>query len=191
MLRITQRESERLDRILKDFLAFARPAPQRRVRFDLHRHLAEHLELLRRSDEVRSSHCVELSLGENEGLVEGDPDQLAQIVWNLSRNALRAMPSGGTLTLGASIETTHYAIRVADNGKGMTAEERRKLFQPFHSFFDRGTGIGMAIVYRLVTEQGGALGVETSLGRGTTITVTFPNFVSNDPSASDLQETPP
>jgi signal transduction histidine kinase len=49
----------------------------------------------------------------------------------------------------------------------------------------------MAIVYRLVTEQGGALGVETSLGRGTTITVTFPNFVSNDPSASDLQETPP
>jgi signal transduction histidine kinase len=63
---------------------------------------------------------------------------------------------------------------VIDTGRGMSEEQRANLFHPFHSFFDSGTGIGMAIVYRIVQEHGGHLGVESRPGRGTTITVELP-----------------
>lgn len=175
MLQITQRESERLDRTLKNFLAFARPRPLKSQQFDLFRTLREHLSLLQRSEEVRTGHVLELLCPRSGGLVVGDSDQVSQIVWNLSRNALRAMSDGGRLTLDATVSRESYTICLRDSGRGMSEEERTRLFQPFQSFFDGGTGIGMAIVYRLVTDQGGSITVDSAPQRGTAITVVLPN----------------
>ncbi len=172
---IILKESRRLDRTIKGFLRFARPKDSALVRFDVVELLREHFALLSNSEEVAASHELSLDLGHEPVMMIGDADQIHQILWNLSRNSLRAMPDGGTLLLrGHQSAPGTYLLQVIDSGRGMTPEERAKLFQPFQSFFDRGTGIGMSIVYRIVQEHGGRLRVESSEGKGTTITVELP-----------------
>ena len=75
---------------------------------------------------------------------------------------------------GRQLADSTYRLEFLDTGRGMSEEERRKLFQPFKSFFDGGTGIGMAIVYRIVQDHGGRLRVDSRPGAGTTITVELP-----------------
>ena len=96
-------------------------------------------------------------------MIYADLDQVSQIFWNLARNALQAMPEGGQLTVVGRIENGYYRIQFRDTGIGMTEDERARLFHPFKSFFDGGTGLGMAIVYRIVEEHGGRIRVDSEL----------------------------
>jgi len=84
------------------------------------------------------------------------------------------MPDGGKLTIRGRVEDNAYHLEVGDTGRGMTEQERANLFHPFQSFFDGGTGIGMAIVYQIVDEHGGRLSVDSAPGAGTRITVELP-----------------
>jgi two-component system, NtrC family, sensor histidine kinase PilS len=174
LLDIILKESQRLDRTIKGFLRFARPRERAVMRFDVGALLAENMALLRHSEEATGRHRFELDLRPPNAQLVADPDQVSQIFWNLARNALRAMPDGGTLTLAGRPEGESYRIEVRDTGRGMTEEQRTKLFQPFQSFFDGGTGIGMAIVYRIVQEHGGRLSIDSRPGQGTTIAVELP-----------------
>ncbi|MFQ5349722.1 MAG: ATP-binding protein [Thermoanaerobaculia bacterium] len=174
LLEITLKESQRLDRTIKSFLKFARPKERSSVRFDVAELLAENLKLLRHSSEVAENHWLELELDPTSVSLVADPDQISQIFWNLARNALRAMPDGGTLTIVGQQANSNYRISFADTGRGMDDDERARLFHPFKSFFDGGTGIGMAIVYRIVEEHGGRLTVESEPGTGSTIAVELP-----------------
>ena len=174
LIEILLKESQRLDRTIKGFLRFARPREGSLQPFDIARLLAENCELLRNSAEVSDRHRIEVKLDPPSASVIADPDQVSQIFWNLARNSLRAMPGGGTLTIVGRLTDEHYRMQVIDTGRGMTEEQRANLFHPFQSFFDGGTGIGMAIVYRIVQEHGGRLDVESRPGGGTTITVELP-----------------
>lgn len=177
LLDIILKESHRLDRTVKGFLQFARPKERSTVRFDVARLLAESVELLRNSEELSPRHRVELDLDPPSATLVADPDQVTQIFWNLARNALRAMPEGGVLRVEGKLDGRVYRVRFHDTGRGMSSEARAKLFQPFQGFFDRGTGIGMAIVYRIVHEHGGRLAVDSRPGQGTTITIELPAAV--------------
>lgn len=174
LLEILVKESQRLDRTIKGFLRFARPRERSASEFDVSRLLAENFELLRNSEEVTGGHRLELDLDPPAARLYADPDQVSQIFWNLARNALRAMPDGGTLRVVGRLAGEAYRMQVIDSGRGMTEEQRANLFHPFQSFFDGGTGIGMAIVYRIVQEHGGRLQVDSRPGGGTTITVELP-----------------
>jgi len=174
LLDILLKESQRLDRTIKGFLRFARPRERASVRFDVAALLAENLELLRNSPEMGPRHTIELDLDPPQASMVGDPDQISQIFWNLARNALRAMPAGGRLAIAGRERDGWYTLSFADTGRGMTPEERANLFHPFQSFFDSGTGIGMAIVYRIVQDHGGQLSVESAPGEGSTISVRLP-----------------
>jgi two-component system sensor histidine kinase PilS (NtrC family) len=174
LLDIIFKESQRLDRTIKGFLRFARPRERTSSRFDIAALLRENVEHLRNSPEVSPRHELGLELEPPAAELLADPDQVAQIFWNLARNALRAMPDGGALRVRGTLADASYRIEFADTGRGMTEEQRIKLFHPFQSFFDAGTGIGMAIVYRIVQEHGGQLAVESAPGSGTRITVTLP-----------------
>jgi two-component system sensor histidine kinase PilS (NtrC family) len=174
LLDILLKESQRLDRTIKGFLRFARPRERSTVEFDVAGLLAENVELLRNSPEISQEHTVELALDPPAASIVGDPDQVSQIFWNLARNALRAMPGGGRLSIVGQRRDGWYNLSFADTGRGMSAEERANLFHPFHSFFDSGTGLGMAIVYRIVQDHGGHLSVESARGQGSTITVRLP-----------------
>jgi two-component system sensor histidine kinase PilS (NtrC family) len=171
---IILKESHRLDRTIKGFLRFARPKERATSRFDIAALLAENLVLLRNSEEATGRHRFELDLEPPSAFLVGDADQISQIFWNLARNALRAMPEGGTLQLTGRLGEETYRMEFRDTGRGMSDAQRGRLFQPFQSFFDGGTGIGMAIVYRIVQEHGGRIAVETRPGEGTAIRVELP-----------------
>jgi two-component system sensor histidine kinase PilS (NtrC family) len=174
LIEILLKESYRLDRTIKGFLRFARPRERSSVSFDIARLLAENVELLRNSEEVSDRHNLRVELDPPSARLFADPDQVSQIFWNLARNSLRAMPDGGTLRVAGYLAGEWYRIQVIDTGRGMTEEQRTNLFHPFQSFFDGGTGIGMAIVYRIVQDHGGRLRVDSRPGAGTTITVELP-----------------
>ena len=179
LIDILLKESHRLDRTIKGFLRFARPRERSSVTFDIARLLAENSELLKNSEEVSERHRLEVELNPPAARLFADPDQVSQIFWNLARNALRAMPDGGLLRVVGRLESDCYRLQVIDTGRGMSEEQRANLFHPFQSFFDGGTGIGMAIVYRIVQEHGGRLRVDSRPGAGTTITVELPTAGAN------------
>ncbi len=174
LLGILLKESQRLDRIIKGFLEYARPKRRQAEEFDAAHLLAENFELLRNSPEVGTEHELRLELDPPSVRLEADPDGVSQIFWNLARNALKAMPEGGLLTVKGSLRADAYDIEFFDTGKGMTEEERANLFHPFQSFFDSGTGLGMAIVYRIVQDHRGELSVDSHPGGHTRITVSLP-----------------
>ncbi|HKI05464.1 MAG TPA: ATP-binding protein [Thermoanaerobaculia bacterium] len=174
LIEILLKESHRLDRTIKGFLRFARPRERSSVSFDIARLLAENVELLKNSEEVSERHRLLVELDPPSARLFADPDQISQIFWNLARNSLRAMPDGGILRVMGQLAGEWYRLQVIDTGRGMSEEQRTNLFHPFHSFFDGGTGIGMAIVYRIVQDHGGRLRVDSRPGDGTTITIELP-----------------
>ena len=174
LLDIIVKESLRLDRTIKGFLRFARPRERAAARFDIAALLAENTALLRNSEEATGGQEFILELDPESAHLTGDPDQISQIFWNLARNALRAMPRGGQLLIRGTLRGESYSIEFRDTGHGMSEEQRAKLFHPFQSFFDSGTGIGMAIVYRIVQEHGGSISVESRPSAGTRIVVELP-----------------
>jgi two-component system sensor histidine kinase PilS (NtrC family) len=131
------------------------------------------MDLFSHSDEVSDHHLLNLQV-ESATSVFGDPDQVRQIFWNVARNAIAAMPEGGILDVTGRVEDAWYAIRFHDTGRGMTADRRDVLFQPFATAFDGGTGLGMAIVRRLVDEHGGRIAVDSRPGFGTAIDIYLP-----------------
>jgi two-component system sensor histidine kinase PilS (NtrC family) len=174
LLGILLKESQRLDRTIKGFLEYARPAKRQSVDFDVAHLLAENFELLENSSEVQPSHRLELRLDPPSAHLVADPDGISQIFWNLAKNALKAMPGGGRLQVSGRLRAGTYEIEFFDTGHGMTEEERANLFHPFQSFFDSGTGLGMAIVYRIVQDHRGELSVDSRPGAHTRITVSLP-----------------
>ena len=185
LLEILLKESQRLDRTIKGFLRFARPRERSSVAFDVARLLAENFELLKNSEEVLPGHQLELALDPPSARLLADPDQMSQIFWNVTRNSLRAMPGGGTLRVVGRLTQDTYCIEFMDTGRGMSEEQRANLFHPFQSFFDGGTGIGMAIVYRIVQDHGGRLHVDSRPGVGTTISVELPADAPGTPGADE------
>ncbi len=169
------RETERLNRIIRDFLAFARPGSFRPREVDLGLLMEELARLLRKSPEMGPAHRVEVVVGPGPTTAWADPDRVRQIFWNLASNALRAMPGGGKLEIrveGHGADRVLVAFR--DEGHGMDEETARRFFQPFEGRFRDGAGLGAAIVYRIVQQHGGRVEVSSREGRGTEIRVILP-----------------
>jgi len=173
LVEIIVAESRRLSKILEEFLHYARPRPRKNLVFDVGATLSEAMDLFSHSDEVGDHHLLNLQV-ESAISVFGDPDQVRQIFWNVARNAIAAMPDGGILDVTGRVEDSWYAIRFHDTGRGMTSDRRDVLFQPFATAFDGGTGLGMAIVRRLVDEHGGRIAVDSRPGFGTAIDIYLP-----------------
>src|SRR5262249_60861739 len=118
-------------------------------------------------------------------VVVGDADHSREVFGNLARNAVQAMRSGGTLRVTTEVSEGAYRIVLADSGRGMTEDDQRRLFQPFRTNFPSGTGLGMAISYRIVQEHGGRIDVSSRSGAGATITVTLPATMTTDGRRKD------
>ena len=174
LMEIVVAESHRLSTILEDFLRYVRPKERAVEPVDAPAALDDVLTLLAHGDEISSRHRVVQDFDPPSVVVQADPGQLRQIFWNVARNALAAMPGGGTLAVSAHLRGNHWSVSFADEGHGMTADERDRLFTPFAHSFPGGTGLGLAIVHRIVEEHGGAIRVDTTPGRGTTVSISLP-----------------
>lgn len=184
LMEIILRESDRLNRIITDYLAYARPRAASLVIVDVRQLLSETFSLMRNSAEIGQGHVLQADLPDKEVLVKGDPEQLRQVCWNLSRNALQAMQGGGTLQASLRNTTNHRVhLTFADSGRGMTADQVEHLFEPFSSTTG-GTGLGLSIVYQIIRDHGGTINVRSRLGKGTTIRIELPAAERSEPKAS-------
>lgn len=174
LMSIVLKESDRLNKSIEDFLQFVRPSEKRSLEFDVAASLNETLELLSNSLELGSGHEIRAEIDPPHFNIVGDPDQIRQVFWNLARNAIQAMPGGGVLTVSTRVDADTFVIVFSDQGRGMSAEEQRALFQPFRTSFPTGTGLGMAITYRIVQEHGGRIDVDSQPGSGARITLFLP-----------------
>jgi two-component system sensor histidine kinase PilS (NtrC family) len=174
LMSIILKESERLNKSIADFLRFVRPQDKRTTEFDIAASLSETLDLLANSPELRPDHHIERHIAPGSFTLVGDADQIRQVFWNLARNAVQAMPVGGVLRVSTEVGADTYRIFFTDSGRGMSEVDQRRLFQPFRTNFPSGTGLGMAISYRIVQAHGGDIDVASRPGMGTMITVSLP-----------------
>jgi two-component system sensor histidine kinase PilS (NtrC family) len=169
---IVLRESARLNEIIKGFLEYARPAPLVLAAADVAESLDEILVLIEHRAAPGSLKIVrEFS---SPLTVTVDPQQFRQAIWNLCLNAVQAMPEGGELRVGASVHDGRLEVRVTDTGEGIALDDLPHVFEPFFSTKDQGTGLGLALVHRIVQDHGGEVEVQSVPGAGTTFVVGLP-----------------
>ena len=175
LMEIILRESDRLNRIISDFLNYARPRSLVHSSVDVGELLSQTFTLLRHSPEVIENHKIEYSIPDSPLLADADAEQLRQVFWNLARNALQAMPDGGTLCAELT-QNSHHRLRItfSDTGRGMSPDQVEHLFEPFSSTTG-GTGLGLSIVYQIIRDHGGTINVRSRDGGGTTITIELPD----------------
>jgi len=169
---IVVRESERLNHIIKNFLEYARPAPLSIAAFDVAVAAEEVLLLLEHRASPGSLKVIREFAPSIPWPV--DAQQFRQILWNLCLNAVEAMPDGGELRVAAAVRAGTLEVAVSDTGDGIGAGDLAHVFEPFFSTKPEGTGLGLALVHRIVQEHGGEIDVRSAPGLGTTFTLTLP-----------------
>lgn len=177
LVEIVLRESDRLNHIIRDFLEYARPAPMTPHSIDLAELLEEVLVLVE-----HRSHPAELKVVREfaDALpARVDPQQLRQAIWNLCINAVQAMPEGGELRVGGRLlpgrKPARMQLWVSDTGPGIAEGDLPQIFEPFFSTKAEGSGIGLALVYRVVQDHDGQIEVRSQPGVGTTFLLTLPS----------------
>ncbi len=174
-------EIKRIEGLIKGLLNFARPPKPQFTDTDLNTVLdtAAQLVVKNRSLPPGEPGAITLVKEFAPGLpkIIGDPMQLKQVFMNLLLNAVDAMPEGGTVVLRTSLGQTAHTITVdiSDTGKGINAEIRDKIFQPFFTTKSKGTGLGLAISKRLIEEHGGKISIESNNGGGSTFRISLPS----------------
>ncbi|MCJ7724975.1 MAG: HAMP domain-containing histidine kinase [Acidimicrobiia bacterium] len=185
------RESDRLGRLVEDFMLLSRLEAREFSLRPEEVDIAGHLRGIAESCRVKAAEAgVELETDLAEmGAMQVDPDRVAQVVGNLLENALRYTPEGGTVRLGLARFDSYAAISVADTGPGIEAVdvphifERLYVTQRYRPLRPEGSGLGLAIVKELVGGMAGTTHVESTPGRGTTLTVRLPMAPPPDPPA--------
>lgn len=169
VIALVNAESQRLKRILDDFLRFSRQRASRPEPNDLAQVVRRVAETVRLG--LTDDRRIEIAIDtpDDLGLALFDREQIEQVLWNLILNGVQAMPDGGRLVVAAARDGRHCRVRVTDNGIGMSADFRERATQPFTSGRPQGTGLGLSIVERILADHGAALSIESAPGAGTTV----------------------
>jgi two-component system sensor histidine kinase PilS (NtrC family) len=166
LVQIVGRESQRLNQIITDFLDYSREKAYSFVNLDIVAVAEETLILLERYAASGAKVNVERRFPQRRVFARADRDAIKQVFWNLCNNALRAMPQGGTLTIGVEQQADTVRISVRDTGIGISPVEAAKIFEPFQSHFVGGTGLGLAVVYRILHAHSGSIRLLSEKGKG-------------------------
>ena len=167
------REVDRLNAVTEEYLRFARPPRAAAGRQDLAEVAGSLLDFL--APELAAARVeVRRELPHGLPAVRGEEGPLRAVLLNLVRNAREAMAGGGTLTVAARRGEAGVEVVVGDTGRGIAAEDLGRVFDPFYSTKERGTGLGLAFVQQVVQEHGGTVRCQSEPGRGTTFTLSFP-----------------
>lgn len=171
-LRICRDEVARLDGIISNFLGAIRPQPPDLVETELGALVAEVLRVQHRELEDRGI-AVEVEAAPVPAVL-ADRNQIKQVIFNLTKNAMEAMEPGGSLRIRSRADDDCVYLVFADTGAGIRAEDLGRLFQPYHTTKPGGNGLGLMIAQRIMREHGGQVGIESKEGVGTVVTLQFP-----------------
>ncbi len=189
LMDIAIRETARLDSIITDFLLYARPPGLNLKESDLNALLKDTMDLMQHEARSRANVTLTLRLGSGPMRAQVDENQMKQVFWNFASNAFDAMPRGGQLTISTkrrqvgSGGRTGDVIEIAfqDTGEGIKKEALGKIFLPFFTTKNEGSGLGLAAVHRIVDLHGGWIRVESEEGAGSLFVVCLPVSVEAGP----------
>ena len=189
-LAVARGEIDRLDYIITEFLQAMRPTPPQLKAGSLNDVVARTLALLRPELDNRNL-VVRERLARHLPSAPMDQAQLQQVLVNLIKNAMQAMTRGGTLTLCTGEGTDGVWVSVEDTGNGIPQEQINRIFEPFYTTKEKGSGLGLMIVQRIIRAHGGRIELESHVGRGTTFRVWLPQrrlLAASPPPASAADE---
>ncbi|MBC7793357.1 MAG: GHKL domain-containing protein [Clostridia bacterium] len=169
---IITREIDRLDAMIRNFLSYARPMSPERHRVDIVA-IARDICMLIGQDVRWQSHNLVVS-AVAEAFADADAGQIRQVLWNLLRNAVEATPADGKVELVIEEQKDWVVLSVVDEGPGIAPEMRAHLFEPFRTTKADGTGLGLAMVHRIVEAHGGEIALENREPHGVVARVRLP-----------------
>jgi PAS domain S-box-containing protein len=170
---VCRQEVERLDGIITHYLEAIRPSPPDLVETSLPELLAEVLRFQKREFEDRGI-AVEVETPTSLPLVMADRNQVKQVFFNITKNAMEAMQPGGRLAIKGRADDDSVYLLFGDSGSGIRQEDLIRLFEPYHTTKPGGHGLGLMIVQRIMRAHGGQVGVESREAKGTVVTLQFP-----------------
>jgi two-component system NtrC family sensor kinase len=169
-----KRESKRCKKIVQDLLSYARTPRPTLEPTDINALLQQIVDFAANHTEMRAI-TISTKLASGLPLVELDGDQMRQVAINLILNAGGAMTEGGNLTVSTeAVDATHVRITFSDSGCGIASESLDKIFEPFYTTKARGTGLGLAITKQIIEQHHGEIHIDSTVGKGTSVTVTLP-----------------
>ena len=190
---VCQKEVKRLDGIITHFLEAVRPYPPDLKELNLLHVLGEVMDVQGVEFENRSI-PVEIDFHEKNPVIQGDSDQVKQVLFNLLKNSLEAMQKEERLKILCRGDDDNIYLQLADTGEGIAEEDISKVFLPYYSTKDKGHGLGMMIVQRIMREHGGRIGIDSKPGVGTVVTLQFPRkyrkarLLENHSTTTDKQD---
>jgi two-component system sensor histidine kinase AtoS len=167
------RELNRINGLIENLLELARPPKLEFKMISLSSCLSQIEDLYREKLEATKIN-LEISLEESLPELWADREHLVRALSNIVVNALEAMPAGGNLTVTAKELAGGVVLQFTDTGFGMDEATKDKIFNPFFTTKDTGTGLGLAMTHKIIQEHGGDIEVDSVVGKGTTFTLTFP-----------------
>jgi signal transduction histidine kinase len=174
---VIAQEIRRLDDRIQGFLKFVRPEEVTFAPVALAPLLSSVLDAVQ-PEAQRAGVAITRGCTDGMLLVEGDAAQLRDVFLNLAQNAIQAMPKGGRLTINcAPLPNRRVRVRVEDTGVGIKPENLAKIFDLYYTTRERGTGIGLSLVYRMIQIHNGTIDVESTVGVGTAFIVVLPASV--------------
>ncbi len=190
LMQIILRETDRLSELINNFLMFARPPAGKQVMVLLGEAVTEVISLFDK-DPRRSRNVTVHSNLDGTIWVRFDPVQLRQVLWNLLLNAAEAIEKKGEIRIRLSQAKTNTAVLdITDTGSGMSRDTIAQIFDPFFTTKPRGTGLGLSLVYRILESNRCRIDVDSQIGRGTTIALTFPTVSPDSGPIEPLTEDP-
>lgn len=175
-------EVNRLNRVITEFLSFARPTPPNLQRVNINKIIEKTIQLIASQEKVTPDVKIKVGVSKNLPLLMVDPEQIVQVLLNIVLNGLQAMPERGELRVTAScvedVEDKYSAsfiqVQITDTGEGIPVSIRDKIFNPFFTTKEEGSGLGLAIVHKIIENHKGFIEVESEVGKRTTFKIFLP-----------------
>lgn len=171
---IVGREVERIDDLTHQLLDYGKPAPLALKKVDINKLIEDSVDILN-SKFINQKIKVNKNLAPDGYILNIDPNQIKQALFNILLNSIEAMPSGGELSISTSVTSTSYfVIKIEDTGSGISKEDLSQLFDPFFSKKDNGTGLGLSITQGLIENHKGIIQIKSKVGSGTSVRIDLP-----------------
>ncbi|WP_080846836.1 ATP-binding protein [Cytobacillus gottheilii] len=167
-------EINRINEIVSEFLILGKPTAQKNETMDLNQILST-LDPLIRSEALMNRINYQCELPNDPTYVKGTKDQMKQVILNITKNAFESMEAGGSLTIKLSVKNSKCQIKIIDTGTGISEQAIKKIFQPFYTSKDMGTGLGLVVCRRIIQSFGGEIFITSKENFGTQVDIFLPS----------------